>query len=167
MNLLRYCSRHRCLRRPSRRTKVGGLTTTVDEEQQQSNKQQPKGDYVFHKGSMYFAFYWINFHNNGKLFGSLVNSWAGCEVDAATYLLIITATVSFEFTLYCLLEYKYGGDAFRRRFVTYHNVIGFTLLILISWMACYFWYLPASLLRSMVVYHHEITMSDIYIYIYI
>lgn len=91
-------------------------------------------DYVLHHGAMYFAFYWGNFVGLFKFVRSLVQCADGGGMDIRTYTLIAAVTLSIETPLYAALGYRYGGQAYRRPFVTY-NLMCFAFLIGSAWMA--------------------------------
>jgi uncharacterized membrane protein YozB (DUF420 family) len=94
-------------------------------------------DYVLHKGSMYFAFYWMALVSVFKFVRSVVAYFATCEINALTLLLIPAVTFSIEFTVYTWLGYRYGGQAFRRTFVTY-NLAGLGCLLVSGWSSVLF-----------------------------
>ena len=91
-----------------------------------------KKDYAKHKGSMYFAMYWITLQTYYKFAKSLLIMYLPCELDAATGFLSLTVFVSVEFTIYCILGHRYGGAAFRRPFVTY-NILSLSTIIITTY----------------------------------
>ena len=91
-------------------------------------------DYVLHKGSMYFCFYWIVSNNYMKLVRSLLIWKLPCEVDGATILLASAITATIEFLIYVSIGYCYGGTSYRRKFVSY-NLIGFGSVLVVTWVA--------------------------------
>ena len=97
-----------------------------------ARRGKEKKDYAKHKGSMYFAMYWLQLQTYSKLARSLLMIYLPCEMDAATGFLSVTVFVSIEFTIYCILGYKYGGQAYRRPFVTY-NILGLSAIIITTY----------------------------------